>query len=784
MPDSLDQQAEKLRRELEHHSYLYYVLNAPQISDSEYDVLLRALQKLESEHPELAVKDSPTQRVGAPPDVAFSEVRHAIPMLSLDNAFSGDEVKEFDIRIHRRLGDVGNLSYMAEPKFDGLAISLLYEGGSLALAATRGDGFVGEDVTANVRTVRSVPLRLRRPSMAPDRLEVRGEVVMSKKGFAELNESMKSRGEKEFVNPRNAAAGSLRQLDPQVTSRRPLLFLAYGVGLGLEQLATRTQHELLESLENLGIPVSQERRLVSGVQGCLDFFHLMTTQREQLQFDIDGVVYKVDDFKLQGQLGQASRAPRWAIAHKFPAEEAVTRVLAVDWSVSRTGALTPVARIEPVFVGGATVSNVTLHNAAEVVRKGIWVGAPVIVKRAGDVIPDIVRVVPGETPADAMWPSPPARCPVCGAPVRQRVREVVDRGGHRRTVALAVWECINRMQCPAQLARSVQHFASRAAADIEGLGERLSDQLVALGRVKTVSDIYRLTAADIQLIAGQGKISSANLVSAISQRRRLPLGRFLFAIGIPGVGEVASREIASLLGRFEFVRTCPAEILACLPLIGMGIGRVIEDFFSDEVTEQGLETFFRSDTHFELEESEPSHRAYLSVTSRQLLENLGIPKLGKAATVRLASNLERFSDLLSLSGEVLDQATSGAIDAGIQRYFSDEQNRARILRIDHWIEKTGIHEDNLPVDGVESDTAPLHGKTFVFTGSLSQWTRTDAKRAVEQMGGKVSSSVSSRTDYVVEGKDPGSKRQRALRLGVRVIDEENFSRLLKHPTTT
>ncbi|APZ43280.1 NAD-dependent DNA ligase LigA [Acidihalobacter ferrooxydans] len=530
-------QAAALREQIERHNYAYYVLDEPHIPDAEYDRLLRELQAIEAAHPELVTPDSPTQRVGAKPAAGFGEVRHAIAMLSLDNCFSDEELRAFDRRVRERLGRADPVVYNAEPKLDGLAVSLRYESGRLVLGATRGDGHMGEDITQNVRTIPSIPLRLRGADV-PRVLEARGEVFMPRAGFTEMNRKAAERGEKTFVNPRNAAAGSLRQLDPRITAARPLAFFCYGWGELEGTEPPQSQSGMLTRLRAWGLPVSPEVRIVEGVTGCLEYYRDIAARRAALPYEIDGVVYKVDACAQQEALGFVSRAPRWAIAHKFPAQEEQTQVLDVEFQVGRTGALTPVARLAPVFVGGVTVSNATLHNMDEVERKDVRIGDTVIVRRAGDVIPEIVAVIAERRPPDARSIELPQTCPVCGS-------EVV------RTEGEAIARCSGGLICSAQRKETIRHFASRRAMDIEGLGDKLIDQLVELGMLDHVDDIYHLRADQLVDIERMGEKSAANLIAAIERSKDTTLARFLFALGIREVGEATARALASHFGTLQ-----------------------------------------------------------------------------------------------------------------------------------------------------------------------------------------------------------------------------------------
>jgi DNA ligase (NAD+) len=532
---ALARRVAELREEIRAHDYRYHVLDAPTIPDAEYDRLFSELRQLEQAHPELVTPDSPTQRVGAVAVSEFASVRHARPMLSLNNAFSAEEVRDFVARITAALG-VDTIEFCVEPKIDGLAISLRYENAELVRAATRGDGEVGEDVTHTVRTIRSVPLHLH--GQPPAVLEVRGEVYMPRAGFLAFNRRARERGEKELINPRNAAAGSIRQQDPRLAAARPLAFFAYGIGECSQARLADTHSGLLLRLREYGLPVSELVDRAIGAEGCLAYFARIQAARPNLGYDIDGVVYKVDRLDWQEQLGFVARAPRWAIAHKFPAEEALTRLLAVEVQVGRTGAITPVARLEPVFVGGATVSNATLHNFEELARKDLRPGDTVIVRRAGDVIPEVVAMVPERRPPDTRPVEPPTHCPECGSPV------VRDEGE-------AVIRCSGGLVCPAQRKEALRHFASRRAMNIEGLGDKLADQLVDAGLVETVADLYRLDRATLASLERMGERSADKLLRQLEQSKATRLERFLYALGIRDVGEATAKALARHFGSLD-----------------------------------------------------------------------------------------------------------------------------------------------------------------------------------------------------------------------------------------
>jgi DNA ligase (NAD+) len=557
----------ELREQVRRHDHRYYVLDDPEISDARYDALLVELRELEAAHPDLVTPDSPTQRVGGAPSAAFGEVVHAVPMLSLDNAFSDQDVLDFDRRVRERL-DVETVEYSAEPKIDGLAISLRYEDGRLVQAATRGDGTRGEDVTANVRAIRSVPLALR-GSHLPALLEVRGEVYMTRRSFEALNRRASERGEKTFVNPRNAAAGSLRQLDPKVTASRALDLFCYGVGATRGWSVPVRHNGVLAALRELGLRTCPQIEVVAGVAGALDYYARMARRRGALGYDIDGVVYKVDRLDWQRDLGFVARAPRWAVAHKFPAQEETTIVRDVEFQVGRTGALTPVARLEPVFVGGVTVSNVTLHNMDELARKDVRVGDSVVVRRAGDVIPEVVRVIPDLRPDGARPVVLPCRCPVCGSHVTRAEGEAVAR-------------CSGGLVCSAQRREALRHFASRRAMDIEGLGDKLVEQLVEAGRVETPADLYSLSVDELAGLERMGPKSAANLVDALGRSKQTTLPRFLFALGIRDVGESTALALATHFGRLEALESASLEEIQQVRDVGPVVAAHVRDFFDEQ----------------------------------------------------------------------------------------------------------------------------------------------------------------------------------------------------------
>jgi len=559
-PKAARERAAKLRKEIERHSRLYYVEDSPEITDAEYDRLFSELEALEAKHPELRTPDSPTQRVGGAPLEQFAEVRHRTPMLSINNAFDEEDVRGFDERVRKALA-VDAVEYTGEPKFDGLAISLVYRDGRLAQGATRGDGTTGEDVTANLRTVKAIPLSIG----GSEELEVRGEVLMYRKDFDALNARQREAGEKEYVNPRNAAAGAVRQLDSRITATRNLRFFAYSVA---SDGSWKTQAETMDFLKKLGFPVCPDRKVVQGVDGLLGYFTEIGKKRAKLPYGIDGVVYKVNRLDWQQKLGFVSRAPRFALAHKYPAEEQSTEVLAIDVQVGRTGALTPVAKLKPVFVGGVTVSNATLHNEDELRRKDVRVGDTVIVRRAGDVIPEVVSVQLAKRPHGAPVFHLPKKCPVCGSAVVRNEDEAVAR-------------CSGGLYCPAQRKQALLHFASRRALNVEGLGEKLVDQLVDADLVRTPADLYRLSEHELAQLERMGEKSAANLVAELERSKRTTLERFIYALGIRNVGESTARDLARHFGDLDPLLAAAEEALLQVPDVGPVVARSIRQFLDE-----------------------------------------------------------------------------------------------------------------------------------------------------------------------------------------------------------
>ena len=658
------QEVERLRREIEHHNYRYYVLDDPLVSDAEYDTLFRRLEQLEAEHPELASPDSPTQRVGAMPLEKFETVRHRHPMLSLNNIATREEMAEFDARIRKFL-NLERVEYVGEPKIDGVAVELVYEDGVLTTGSTRGDGVVGENVTPNIRTIRSVPLRLQRgPTPVPELLEVRGEVFLPIEAFRRVNREREEAGQPVFANPRNAAAGSLKQLDPRVTASRPLALVCHGVG-EVRGVKLSRHWEALEAFQGWGLRPVPRTQVLDSLDAAGAFYAELERERDSLPYEIDGIVVKVNDLGLQRRLGEISRAPRWAVAWKFKPRQATTRIVNILPSVGRTGVLTPVAELEPVQVGGVTVRNASLHNMDEVERKDVRIGDTVLLERAGDVIPYVVKVVTERrTGGEKRFRMPP-RCPVCGAKVVRAEGEVAYR-------------CIG-LACPAKLKQQLRFFGARGAMDVEGLGEKLVDQLVDRGLVRDVADLYHLDAETLAALERMGKKSAANLRAQLERSKQTTLPRLLVALGIRQVGEATAKALAEHFGTLERLMDATEEEL-------------------QEVRDVGPE-----------------------------------------------------------------------VAASIRGFFAEKQNRKVIQKL----LAAGVRPA-----AVARPKGPLAGKKFVLTGTLETMTRPEAQRRIEALGGRVQSSVSKETDYVVVGVDPGSKLAKAKALGVRTVEEKAFVKLL------
>ena len=766
-----------LRRQLEEANYRYYVLDEPSIPDAEYDRLLRELEALEAAHPDLVTADSPTQRVGNAPAGKFAEVRHAIPMLSLGNAFSDEEVHDFVRRIADRLKRPA-LRFSAEPKLDGLAISLRYEGGAFVQGATRGDGATGEDVTLNLRTIKAIPLTLRGTGW-PDVLEVRGEVYMPRADFETYNEYARKHGGKVLANPRNGAAGSLRQLDPRITAQRPLAFFAYGTGLVEGGELPDSHSATLKQLRGWGFPVSSLSEVVEGVEGLLDYYRRIGEARDGLPFDIDGVVYKLDDGEGQREMGFVSRAPRWAIAHKFPAQEQMTVLESIEVNVGRTGAVTPWALMQPVHVGGVTVTRATLHNADQVARLDVRNGDTVIVRRAGDVIPEVVGVVAERRPDGTVPWRMPTQCPVCGS-------EIVREEGE------AVWRCSGELTCPAQRKETIIHFASRRAMDIEGLGERFVEDLSDLGFVQHVADLYKLTLDDLLEMKRRvderdgttpetvksGKVATKwaeNLIEAIDRSRRTTLERFLFGLGIQHVGESTAKALAQWFGDLQVIRRLPWPLFKQVPDIGGEVARSLGHFLDQPGNQQAIDDLLArgvviGDTH------PPSGKLRAGLELATVLVDLEIPKVTRVRSEQLASAFPSVQALLDapVHNFVTAGLPSDAANA-FATWLEDETNAQLLSRC-------GAALDELraitPAD-VAVSAGPLDGKTVVLTGSLASMSRDEAGEKLEALGAKVAGSVSKKTHLVVAGEAAGSKLAKAQELGIEIWDEAQLLAFLE-----
>jgi DNA ligase (NAD+) len=663
-PRSAAKEVDRLRREIEQHNYRYYVLDDPLVSDAEFDVLFRRLQQLEEAHPELRTPDSPTQRVGAAPLEKFATARHRQPMLSLQNVTTREEMEEFDRRIRKFL-NLERIEYVGEPKIDGLAVELVYEQGGLQVGSTRGDGMVGENVTPNIRTIRNVPLRLRGEKELPELLEVRGEVYLPIAAFRKLNREREEAGQPVFANPRNAAAGSLKQLDPRITASRPLEFVCHGAG-EVRGRRLGTHWDTLQALGAMGLKPVPMSRVLPTLDDVFGLFEELERRRDALDYEIDGLVVKVNDLALQRRLGEISRSPRWAVAFKFKARQATTRIASVVPSVGRTGVLTPVAELDPVQVGGVTVRNASLHNMDEIERKDIRIGDTVLLERAGDVIPYVVKVITERRTGKERRFRMPAACPVCGADVVRAEGEVAYR-------------CIG-LSCPAQLKQAVRFFGARGAMDVEGLGEKLVDQLVERGLVRDLADLYRLGEEELAALERMGKKSAANLRAQLERSKQASLPHFLVALGIRQVGEATGKALAEHFGTLERIMDATEEEL-------------------QEVRDVGPE-----------------------------------------------------------------------VAQSIRRFFAERQNR----RVIHRLLEAGV----TPAP-VRRPKGPLAGKKFVLTGALGTMTRPEAQRRIEARGGRVVSSVSKETDYVVVGADAGSKLKKAKALGVSMLDEDQFVHLVE-----
>jgi DNA ligase (NAD+) len=603
LDSQLDQKLSELREKIHRYNYQYYAVDDPTVPDAEYDRLFRELQAVEKQHPSLVTHDSPTQRVGEKPLSAFSQVSHRLPMLSLDNAFSHDELREFHRRVTERLLSLDiqsqEIEYACEPKLDGIAVSLVYKKGLLVQGATRGDGKTGEDITQNVRTIASIPLRLQGDSY-PDDLEVRGEIYLPKAGFEKLNKIADAREEKRFANPRNAAAGSLRQLDSRITAQRPLEMCAYSVGV-VEGGKVPVKHtDILYALSAWGFRINQEMASVKGIEACCDYFDRLSEKRNALAYDIDGIVFKVDSIELQKQLGFVSRAPRWAIAKKFPAQEELTQLLDVEFQVGRTGAITPVARLKPVFVGGVTVSNATLHNSDEVERLGVKIGDTVIIRRAGDVIPQIVSAVIDQRPSNAQDIIFPSSCPVCDSPTVRVEGEATIR-------------CSGGLICPAQIKQAIKHYVSRKAMDVDGLGDKLVEQLVELGHITSVADLYDLRVEQLASMERMGEKSAINVISALEKSKKTTLARFIYSLGIREVGEATARNLALYFADISALLNATEEDLQRVNDVGPIVAQFIVVFLSQQKNQDIITKLKEKGVQWEVIEQKDNHQPLLDI---------------------------------------------------------------------------------------------------------------------------------------------------------------------------
>ncbi|MHB0819787.1 NAD-dependent DNA ligase LigA [Stutzerimonas stutzeri] len=771
----------ELRSEIDAHNYRYYVLDEPSVPDVEYDRLFNELKVLEAEHPELVTPESPTQRVGGEALAAFGQVRHEMPMLSLGNAFEEQHLLDFDRRVREGLdlpggdlfGDGAEVEYSCEPKLDGLAVSLLYENGHLVRGATRGDGSTGEDISANVRTVRNIPLKLHGTGW-PAVLEVRGEIFMPRAGFEALNARQLESGAKPFANPRNAAAGSLRQLDSKITASRPLELCAYGVGRSDGNLPD-THIGILNALKGWGLPVSRELKLAKGIAECRAYYDAIAEKRNALPYEIDGVVFKVNSVAQQRELGFRAREPRWAIAHKFPAREEITELLGVEFQVGRTGAITPVARLKPVQVAGVTVSNATLHNMDEVARLGVMIGDTVIVRRAGDVIPQILGLIPERRPADARAVQVPEQCPVCGSAVERT--QLIKRSKGRESVSEgSIYRCVGRLACQAQLKQAIIHFVSRRALEIDGLGDKIVEQLVDKGLVNSPADLYCLTHEQIIALEGFAEVSTRNLLKAIDASRKPTLARFVYALGIPDVGEETAKLLARALGSLERIAQALPDVLVYLPEVGLEVAHEIHSFFQDghnrtviaQLRERGVELQEEGELH-------PEFAACATLSG--LIDKLNIPFIASTGAQRLADRFGSLEAIIAADWLDLRQVERFTEKAArsLRDYFDNPENATRARLIEAQLRDFGMHWQS---ERKEAAGLPLAGQTWVLTGTLETMSRDEGKARLEVLGAKVAGSVSAKTSCVVAGPGAGSKLTKANELGLTVLDEEAFLKRL------
>lgn len=743
----------ELQKKLNRYNYLYHVEDNPEVPDAEYDQLFRELQQLESENPELQTPDSPTLKVGAAPLDKFEKVEHRLPMLSLGNAFGEDELSDFDKRIKDRLKDSETIAYVAEPKLDGLAVSLVYMDGIFVQGATRGDGNTGEDITPNLRTIRNLPLQL---INAPSgRIEVRGEVFLDKQSFVKLNREQEKNNAKVFVNPRNAAAGSLRLLDSSITAKRPLRIYVYSIGLvEVDAELPATHWETLKWLERMGLPFNGVSARCKGVKACQSYYEKTLAERESLDYEIDGVVFKVDDLELQRSLGFVARAPRWAVAYKFPAQEVTTRLLDVDFQVGRTGALTPVARLDPVFVGGAMVSNATLHNMDEIERKGVMIGDTVIVRRAGDVIPEVVSAVVSDRQPGNRDIELPARCPECDSPVE-------------RLSGVAVAKCTGGFNCPAQRREALKHFVSRKAMNIDGLGEKIIDQLLERNLVNWPSDLYALSREqllDLDLVKDK---KADNILQALEQSKQTSLGRFLFALGVPEVGETTAEQLAVHFGSIDKLQAATLDYFIPEGISGIG-----------EVTAQSIVKALQSSSTVDeltAEATAPQIAEWLTKTVSGLKPAAADMLVARYPTAAVLKRVEE-NDIRSNPSPTVE-GVGEIMATHIVNFFASDSNRSEIRRL---IE-AGISWPDALDTGKQQETSTkqkLAGETLVITGKFSRLSREEISASLQAMGARVTGSVSKNTTALVCGEAAGSKLTKATALGIKIIDESELDSIL------
>lgn len=797
------ERAAELRALLNHHAHRYYVLDQPEIPDAEYDRLFQELQSIEEAHPELLALDSPTQRVIGRVLDGLTPVKHALPMLSIrtetDTTAGGADA--FDARVRRELGmpmDAPPLEYAAELKFDGLAITLRYEHGLLVQAATRGDGETGEDVIQNVRTIGQIPLHLL--GHAPPVIEIRGEVYMRRDDFDRLNNRQLDEGLKTFMNPRNTAAGAIRQLDPKGMSGKKLSFFAYGLGVSEGWQQPVTHSATLDAVAAFGLPVCSERAVVQGAEGLVHFHKRIADKRDALPFDIDGVVYKVNSIALQKRLGFVTREPRWAVAHKYPPQEVQTVLEAIDVQIGRTGAATPVARLKPVLVSGVMVSNVTLHNSQQIANLDIRLGDTVIVRRAGDVIPEVVGVVSERRSEGAHGWRMPSECPICGSKLVTRQKLLKNLKAGREYGAGTITECSGGLSCPAQLKEALKHFSSRRAMDIEGLGDSYVDALVDLGYVKTPADLYRLTLDDfIEMkrrvderdggtapeVAKTGKVATKwaeNLLSNIDASKVQTLGRFLFALGILHIGEATAKLLAERFGSLAVIRRIPAALLLAVGDIGSEVAESVEIFFAQPSNKKAVDELLDCGVS-PTDERAPSPKLRDEINVSKLLQAAKIPGIDKVIAGDLAAGFSSISDLIGSNVQGWSEAlkrgkqhrlVKGGIQAAVLdglRNFLDVPENVSMLK--DWEEAAAEVLALIPEDQ-NLATGPWFGMTFVVTGTLMSMGREEAEAKIESLGGRTAKSVSKITSVVIAGEKAGSKLSKAQEFGVEVWGEARF----------